>query len=60
MICHIRFLILILLQDCAKHGWPNYQFADATGAAYQNLYRNKNGNLLFHLTCTNIMTLYKF
>ena len=49
-------LKVILLQDCAKHGWPNYQFADATGAAYQNLYRNKNGNLLtllFHLICIN-------
>ena len=31
------------MQDCAKHDWSSYQVAHATGAAYQALYNNSNG-----------------
>ncbi|CAI8015649.1 Endoglycoceramidase [Geodia barretti] len=32
-------------EDCAKHAWADYQFAEASSAAYQNLYNNSNGLL---------------
>ena len=31
------------MQDCARHEWGLYQFAQAANVAYQNLYINENG-----------------
>ena len=33
----------VCVQDCAKHGWAEYQLTEASSAAYQNLYNNSNG-----------------
>lgn len=41
-VCMSMYL-LVHIQDCAKHAWEDYQFSQAAGVAYQNLYNNSNG-----------------